>query len=239
MLPCAPHRQLPTARAIGQLLCETTEQLLWQPAAGWVRERSPTATLHCRTGSGLATYHRLDRLTGEHLITYGARMIEAKQSPATASRWLSAREIRERGYFGHELSTLNLLAHTCCHEFAHLLQQVAGQRTRGSVHNRHFYRILDQLHATGTAARVRLHLEDQAEQRGLPVDDTVITPCLPPLPKQNWAVGETVWFDTRSGSVVGEIQRVNRRTCTVAGIRQWRGARYRVSPELLRRDPSR
>ena len=156
-----------TARAIGRLMCDTTRDILWAPAEPWIRQQSTHSSLHCRVGSGQATYHRFDPRTRQHQITYGARMIAAKHEAHSAAGWLSGREIQQRGYFGGELTTLNLLAHTCCHEFAHLLQYSAGKRFRGSVHNRHFYEILDQLHASGGAEAARSHLQQQAEQSGV------------------------------------------------------------------------
>ncbi|HBM51120.1 MAG TPA: hypothetical protein DD385_13410, partial [Marinobacter sp.] len=118
-------------------MCQATRDILWAPAASWVRKQNQCAGLVLRVGSGQATYHRYDPRKKQHLITYGARMIAAKHQPETAQGWLSTREIRSRGYFEGEVSVLNLLAHTCCHEFAHLLQHSAGQRHYGSVHNRH------------------------------------------------------------------------------------------------------
>lgn len=115
---------------IAQMMCRATEDTLAPLADG--------ATLRLRVGSGRATYHRYDPATAEHRINYGVRMVEDKAAPEACAAWLSAREIRARGYFGGELSESNLLAHTCCHEFAHLLQTRHGQRHRGSVHNRAF-----------------------------------------------------------------------------------------------------
>src|SRR5690606_4886537 len=113
-------------------MCQATHDSLWAPAADRVRNESRGAALASRVGSGQAPYRRSDPRKKQHLITYGARLIAAKHQPATAQGWLSTREIRGRGYFGGEVSVLNLLAHTCCHEFAHLLQHSAGQRHYGS-----------------------------------------------------------------------------------------------------------
>src|SRR5690554_3412057 len=159
------------ARRLGEIMCTITEQILWQPAAAWVQKRAANSSLVCRVGSGNATYHRFDPQHRQHRITYGLRMIQAKQQPGTASGWLSSREIHRRGYFGGELNTLNLLAHTCCHEFAHLLQHSAGQRFRGSVHNQHFYKILDELHESGGAGAVRESLAQYAEQEGIALSE--------------------------------------------------------------------
>jgi len=222
-----------TVISLGELMCAVTHDCLWQPAEQWVRARTPGSVLHCRVGSGQATYHRYDPRDRQHLITYGIRMIAAKHQPETASGWLSAREIRKRGYFGGELSTLNLLAHTCCHEFAHLLQQSAGQRYRGSVHNRHFYRILDELHDTGAAQSTRGALAELAGKRGLPLPDTTFAPVDTRRQLAQWQVGDTVRFGTGRRELHGQIIRVNRKTCTVDGIGPSKGVRYRVPVQML------
>ncbi|KXS50924.1 MAG: hypothetical protein AWU57_4689, partial [Marinobacter sp. T13-3] len=81
---------------IGQLMCQATLDILWPPA----RAGRPKADLQCRVGSGQATYHRFDSRRKQHLITYGVRMIIAKQSADAALGWLSTREINRLEYFG-------------------------------------------------------------------------------------------------------------------------------------------
>ncbi|SOB77153.1 hypothetical protein SAMN04488490_2922 [Marinobacter sp. LV10R510-11A] len=223
------------ARRLGELMCEVTQSTLWQPAAAWVKNRVPSSTLVCRVGSGQATYHRFDPQYKQHQITYGLRMIQAKHQPNTASGWLSSREILKRGYFDGELSTLNLLAHTCCHEFAHLLQHSAGQRFRGSVHNRHFYTILDELHENGGANAVREELAERAGQIGMPLPEQTFELPNPSQQRAGWNVGEAVCFDHGLRDFQGEIVRVNRKTCTVHGTGKSRGTRYRVPMQMLRR----
>ncbi|AOY89280.1 hypothetical protein BKP64_14485 [Marinobacter salinus] len=223
------------ARQVGQLMCDTTVDVLWRPAAGWVRDRTPGSFLICRVGSGQATYHRFDPQQQQHLITYGVRMIEAKHQPDTASGWLSSREIRRRGYFGGQLSPLNLLAHTCCHEFAHLLQQSAGQRFRGSVHNRHFYGILDGLYESGGADATRQALADRAAGAGVALSDVAFELPDPVVERSHWQVGEAVAFGSGPREVRGNILRVNRKTCTVRATGHARSARYRVPIQMLRR----
>lgn len=218
---------------LGKLMCAVTRDCLWRPVEQSVQARSPGSFLHCRVGSGQATYHRFDPRDRQHRITYGARMIAAKHQPETASGWLSSREIRKRGYFGGELSTLNLLAHTCCHEFAHLLQQSAGQRFRGSVHNRHFYSLLDELHGNGAAQTTREALAERAEHLGLALPDTRFDPVDTRQQIARWEVGDTVRFGTGRRELHGEIVRVNRKTCTVDGIGPSKGARYRVPVQML------
>jgi hypothetical protein len=163
------------------------------------------------------------------------RMVAAKQRADTASGWLSCREIRTRGYFGGELSTLNLLAHTCCHEFAHLLQHSAGQRYYGSVHNRHFYTILDELHENGHADAARQVLKNLATDSKTPLSAMPFQLPDPTSPSSHWQVDEPVIFGSGTQEFHGEIVRVNRKTCTVDGTGQFHGMRYRVPISMLRR----
>lgn len=221
------------AIGLGKLMCSVTEELLWQPAACWIRKRGPGGSLQCRVGSGQATYHRYDPHTRQHQITYGVRMIMAKQQAENAIGWLSSREIQQRGYFGGELTTLNLLAHTCCHEFAHLLQHSAGKRFYGSVHNHHFYEILDQLHGSGGAGAARDYLAELSRQQGLPMPHEPFEIIQPQQLTVDWQVGDAVRFGHGQTQHHGKIIRVNRKTCTVAGTGPSRGLRYRVPVSLL------
>lgn len=222
------------ARKLGKLMCNATEQVLWPAAASRVQQRLPGSTLACRVGSGQATYHRFDPQRKQHTITYGLRMIQAKHHPHTAEGWLSSREVHQRGYFGGQLSTLNLLAHTCCHEFAHLLQQNAGKRYRGSVHNRHFYGILDELHNNGSAHEVRQILAEHSKQSGVSLPSRPFELPDPDVQRARWRVGEAVLFAQGLQEFRGRITRVNRKTCTVAGTGQFRGRRYRVPLQMLK-----
>lgn len=225
-------------RQLGELMCDVTQSTLWQPAAAWVKSRDSNSTLICRVGSGQATYHRFDPQYKQHQITYGLRMIQAKHQPDTASGWLSAREIHKRGYFGGELNTLNLLAHTCCHEFAHLLQCSAGQRFHGSVHNRHFYTILDELHESGGASVVRHALAEYAKRLEIPLPKQPFDLASSSQLRADWRVGDSVHFGQGGQEFQGKVIRVNRKTCTVDGTGKSRGMRYRVPMQMLKHTPA-
>src|SRR5690606_6471039 len=126
--------------------------------------------------------------------TYGARMIAAKHQPASALCMISPRDILRRGRFGGEVSVLNLLAHTCCHEFAHLLQHSAGQRHYGSVHNRHFYDALDELHHSGAADATRQYLSKLASDCGIALSRAPFEFPSPAAEHRHWQVGDSVVF---------------------------------------------
>ncbi|BES69268.1 hypothetical protein RE428_02860 [Marinobacter nanhaiticus D15-8W] len=216
-----------------RLMCNATEAILWGPAREWVRQRSARSELKCRIGSGQATYHRFDPNTHQHLITFGQRMVEAKFSAQSSQGWLSTREIQHKGYFDGDVSTANLLAHTCCHEFAHLLQSISGQRRYGSVHNAAFYTILDELHESGGAAAVRYFLMERSARSGIELPQATMNLNDVSEQLQAFSVGDAVRFGRDRHQREGEIVRINRRTCTVQGTGRWRGARYRVPVSLM------
>jgi hypothetical protein len=209
---------------IAQLMCRATDETLSPLAHG--------VSLQLRVGSGRATYHRYDPATGEHRINYGVRMVADKASPETCSAWLSAREIRGRGYFGGILSESNLLAHTCCHEFAHLLQTRQGRRRRGSVHNQAFYRLLDELHGNGHADALKRSLHWYSESMEQSLATTAVDVAETTARTAGFERGDLVRFGQ---GLQGRVLRVNRKTCTIEGTGRCRGRWYRVSPQLLHR----
>ncbi|WP_242674478.1 hypothetical protein [Marinobacter halodurans] len=223
-----------TAHRIALLMGAATEAILWGPAREWVQNRNPGSELKCRAGSGQATYHKFDPHSRRHTITYGRQMVMAKFGGASSQGWLSTREIQGRDYFDGEVSTCNLLAHTCCHEFAHLLQNVSGERLHGSVHNAAFYRILDELHASAGAAAVRAFLLEKSRQQGIELPQSIMALVDVRDQMARFAVGDTVQFGHAPRQREGRIIRVNRRTCTVQGTGRWRGARYRVPVSMMR-----
>lgn len=85
-------------------------------------------------------------------------MVAEKSEPALAAQWLTSHEMKRRGYCNGRFSVGELLAHTACHEYAHFIQQAHGWLQRGSVHNWHFYSVLDRLYDAGLAANVRSYL---------------------------------------------------------------------------------
>ncbi|WP_218668153.1 hypothetical protein [Vreelandella utahensis] len=210
------------ARVIAGLMAEACHEL----HSAW----APACRLRTRVGSGRATWHRYDPRRDDHCITIGALMVADKAQPALCGGWLSMREIQGRGYFGGTVSELNLLAHGCCHEFAHLLQTRAGGRRYGQVHNAVFYQWLDRLHQSGSATTLRSRLAEAAAAEGLPLATTPVTPAAETEALTRFSPGDRVAFGQ---GLQGRIRRVNRRTCTVDGTGPCRGRRYRVPPRMM------
>ncbi|WP_097459791.1 hypothetical protein [Mangrovitalea sediminis] len=216
-------------RRVGLKMAAAIREVLWN-RPGSHRQ----GVLVVRLGSGRATYHRYDPVRREHLINLGLEMIAAKQQPGQCGEWLSTREILNRGYFQRQVSVAHLLAHTCVHEFAHLVQTVQGERRRGAVHNPAFYRILDNLHADGVADAVLEYLTSAEEVLVAPLDATPVTVAMRSS-TVGFRRGDCVAFAYRQQTHTGRITRVNRRTCSVDGTGASRGLRFRVSPSLLER----
>lgn len=215
-------------RRIAGWLCELTQDVLWQQAGPWLARRDPGARLRCRVGRGEATYHR--RAGGVHDVTFGWKMVASKHRLAEARRWKTAREITARGYFGGEIAVANLLAHTCCHEFAHVVQSVNGWYWRGSIHNAEFYRILDRMHTGGAARRVLDALLARADADGV---ELAFTQAAEPTAAV-FDIGDRVRFDYRGRPVLGEVIRVNRKTLNVKPLLpSWGETYFRISPHLL------
>ncbi|MFG8752439.1 hypothetical protein ACEPU1_29435 [Pseudomonas aeruginosa] len=139
-------------------MCRITEELLWKPRMGWAAKHNPTARLTIRVGSGKKTYlsHPRDVAENAHMtLTYGVKMVADKSDPTYICKWLTSREVHERGYYGGQINLLNVLAHTMAHEFGHFVQVILGRRYDGSVHNQEFYVILDRIHASGEGDKIR------------------------------------------------------------------------------------
>lgn len=251
-----------TVPAVTALLVRATEEVLWPLYQDLVLSREPKATLQVRAGRGKATYHtvsflnehgqlcpRLHASNFQHVITYGLKMVHDKlESPATAARWLSGRELLQRGYFEGVCTPLNLFAHTVCHEFSHLLQHTEGGRVRGSVHNAQFYAVLDELHRNQSAFLIQRFLSKELKALGLrltfrrPEHDlesrqSQMT-AQRTLLKQSLAKGQRVRFVSGRGEEIkGWVKRLNQKTVTVIPEQpEHPGQYWRVSYALIERD---
>jgi len=181
-----------------------------------------------RTGSGRATYCKHHRTNREMIITYGKKMIASKLNPVEAVHWLSYREIIKRNYFDGDTSLSNLLSHTICHEFAHALQQIQGLVFKGSIHNAHFYRILDQLHASSLANDVKQELEHLCDQHSISLiynqPSVAEKAALTPLFRLN----DTIQFKHRNKLISARIIKINSKTLTVESKGLFKSILWRV-----------
>lgn len=186
-------------RFIAQTMCELTHEELWLPRREWALQKREGGELTIRVGTGKATRVVHSRFgKGPLTLTYGIKMIQSKTDPQQLCRWLTAREIRERGYFGGEVTLLNSLAHTVVHEFAHVVQVLMGVREPGGSHTPEFYQILDKAHRKGYADTIRDRLHQACLARGM--DLTTIVAAEPAkrigsgLTVSDFAIGQTAYF---------------------------------------------
>lgn len=220
-------------KAIAAILCSVTQDILWQHVQPWLQQRSDRHRLQCRVGSGEATYYS-PRGKYQHVLNYGWKMVASKYDPAMARQWQTGRELLQRRYFDGDFALSTVLAHTCCHEFGHVIQGINGWISRGSVHNEDFYRIVDRIHHSGVAQELRCSIEHAAHEQHLLLqfiesERTVVD-------TKAFAPGELVSFDYRGRVVLGEVLRVNRKTVNVKPLVPRLSAEYfRISPHYLQR----
>ncbi len=227
------------AARIAGVLGEAARDCLWQAYRTEIVRRFPGARLEVRVGRGRATYCQLHG--PRFVINFGALMVADKIDPRWAGSWFTTREVQRRGYLPSPPGALELLAHTVCHEFAHVLRQVSGPRGRGTAHDAAFYRVLDALHAAGSFARVRAFIAERLAAAGIALSATPLpagpartTGCGRPV--ASLRRGLRVCFAARAGrELTGEILRVNRSTVSVLPLAAARtGTWYRVPFEFVR-----
>lgn len=226
---------LPAHQRIAAAMCAATEDLLWPQRNRWLERKLPDSALRIRTGCGRATYCQQQR--HQFTITFGVRMVSEKCVPDLAAQWLTTREIHRYGYWGGLPAVGELLAHTVCHEFAHLIQQANRWWRRGSVHNARFYEVLGKLYSEGAAHQVLVRLRESAASTGVDLNATVPPQSLQPASelRDRFAPGDRVAFPGRGQrNWVGRIQRVNRCTATVIPEdRRFQVTYFRVPFHLL------
>jgi len=99
---------------------------------------------NCRIGSGKKTYVRKKIKNGcyHYTLTYGFKMLISKQTKMKALLWTSGKEITNRNYFVNP-SFKDMIIACILHEFAHVVQFKVDGVEPNSIHNKHFYEILD------------------------------------------------------------------------------------------------
>ncbi len=190
-----------------------------------------TTTVNTRIGSGRATYCR--RYAKHYCITYGRGMILDKLDPNLCVGWLTGREISERHYFDAEINYLNLLSHTICHEFAHVVQFEYAPKTRkaAKVHDKVFYYLLDEIHEQGYGQAVKDDLSEHARRYQLPLQFTQAPSTL--FANRQLTTGKIVAFEHGGNKYQGQIKRRNKPTYTVEvhspnGLQKWRVPHHAV-----------
>jgi len=209
------------ARKIAEVMVKVLKDTVW-PAVLQLAEHhdlEPFGPLNPKVGRGKSTYHKItiDEESGDmaHRIIFGKDMVMSKFSERQAGNWLSTHEIREKGYFGGEVTLAHLLSHTILHESAHAIQRMAGERVKGEVHNPQFYRWLDLL--SDLAGHECLEdLVQRCRQKALSLEfDKRLDPPDEIITRDQVAVGDLYEATLTSGETVTvAVQKVNRKTVT-------------------------
>lgn len=223
------------AHAIAALMGRLTQQIFQHYYSAELPSFTlASTTLQTRVGSGKATYCK--KYQNSYSITYGLGMILDKRDANLCSGWLTSREIASRGYFEGQISYLNLLSHTVCHEFAHILQFECDRtktRRNAKVHNPLFYRLLDEIYHHGYGDIVCETLAEQARLYQLPMTFSTSQEFATTNAKQ-YKRGSQVQFKHAGISYQGLIKRCNKLTFTIAvskglGTQEWRVPHHAVS----------
>lgn len=203
--------------AIAQFMCDVAEDVLWATIQPWVSIKAPNLHFHTRVGSGKRTYCLFERRSRKASLTFGIGLVADHQNPLKVHAWLSTKEILSRNYFGGDVTFMNLMAHVVCHEMAHVVQNIRGERYANSVHNPEFYRILDKMHTNGHAHRVRDRLKALLLQAGIPTDywsqNELASAC--PQPSAEFKAGNMVAFELKGQVITAKVSRVNQKTLSV------------------------
>lgn len=220
---------------VARAMCKITEEMLWRPRKSWALKHNPTASLRIRVGNGKATYlsSNRDLAKGANMtLTYGVMMVASKTNPDKMGKWLTAREIKQRGYFGGELTLLNVLAHTMAHEFGHFVQVILGRSYSGSVHNPEFYNILDRIHSGGEANKIREALHEHCMQLNIDLTRIRASDGTKVLPTGSHAAGERVLTmrDVRKGQLLAFLDRA---MAKLGPVRVHEKRRTRIVVELV------
>lgn len=219
------------ASLIALHLCRATQILI-----DFYSSELPDCPISCRIGSGQRTYCQARRrregtqtIITSVVLNYGKKMVTSKSTRSEALGWTTGKEIVNRGYFNREINFVNMMAAVVLHEFAHVIQNtIPGARTRGSVHNRHFYSILDRMHREEAAQQVVDYLKANISFEWSAETDSEPTPppsrSAPDIP----LMGKCS-FVYKGQTVHGVVTKKNRKTWQVTNPR----ASFKVSPHLL------
>jgi hypothetical protein len=224
-------------RAAAQVLCNATESIVVPIMAKLAYDKSGK-TMHLiatRVGAGKSTHHKLIHQAARpvHKITYGEKMVYSKRYRSAAERWLTGREIVNKGYYKGKLTLTRVLAHTVLHEASHALQTHLGGRQRGSVHNDAFYSALDMLHEA-CGAEVLEYVERQLRDNGLLVEFLPESAAIKPKKTFTYRVGQAIVARFRGRENPCKIQKINpKRLYVIVTGGPLLGLEFRIPPTLI------
>lgn len=219
---------------IAQILCDITDQLIRDEIIKLNNSIVNNVTLKSRIGSGLATYCKHEIKNNNFTITYGKKMIKSKFNQNEVRHWLTYREIIRRNYFDGETSLLNLLSHTICHEVSHFIQQLRGWHKRGSIHNKQYYQILDEMHSNKHADTIRDMVSDSCDSLNISLDFDIHQHKETTRDEMFISVNDTVSFEHRTKTHTGTVVKVNRKTVIIRVKKLFKDSSWKVPKQLVK-----
>jgi len=200
---------------IADTLCKLTEEVLWNSNNFSDVIVFNDFKLKTRIGCGMATYCKFNPKENAFTITYGKKMIESKFHLQQAKLWMTYREVLSRNYYNQDTSLVNILAHTVCHEFAHVIQLITKQAIKGSIHNTNFYSILDKIHLSNEANIIRDNLENYFSSNAISAEYIHESTLSDNKSASNLRIGSSVSFLHKKKVYSGQIVKINSKTVQV------------------------
>ena len=221
------HQQL------ADILCQLTTDLSTDKTINYNGIALSKIKLKCRTGSGHATYCKYDTRQKLFTITYGKKMIKSKFSEHQIQHWLTYREIIKYNYFDGDTSLINVLTHTICHEFSHLIQQHFKWHIKGSVHNKKFYDILGHFYDSGVAEGIRHALTETCKTQKISLRQIKEPVRIQAKDMVSFTLNDKVSFVHKNKTVRGKITKINRKTVVITVGTLFKQSVWRVSKALV------
>jgi len=200
---------------IADILCKLTEEVLWNSNSFSDVMEFSNYKLKTRIGCGMATYCKFNPKENTFTITYGKKMIESKFNQQQAKLWMTYREVLSRNYYNQNTSLINILAHTVCHEFAHVIQLLTKPAIKGSIHNTSFYSILDKIHLSDEANIIRENLECYFSSNSISADYLTDSYSTDNKYMIDVSIGDSVKFLHKKKVYTGKIIKINNKTVQI------------------------
>jgi len=218
---------------LADYLCKLTEECLWKSSIFSDVISHSNYKLKTRTGCGLATYCKFNPREKVFTITYGKKMIESKFNQQQAKRWMTYREVLSRGYYNQNTSLINVLSHTVCHEFAHIIQQLTSPAIKGSIHNANFYAILDKIHSSDEANTVREKLENYFQSNAISIEYLKVPAIEASKITLAIDIDSNVMFIHKKKEYSGTVIKINKKTVHVKVKKLLRHTTWKVPKHCI------
>lgn len=220
-------------QTIAAVMCDITNDIVNESLCTFYNIELGEINLTTRIGSGLATYCKHERSCDKYTITYGKKMIESKFNPLEAKKWLTYREIIKYNYYNANPALSNILAHTICHEFSHLIQQHRKHIKRGSIHNTAFYEILSNFHESGIVKEIHSRLIEKCANEDITLAFNEVTHDNVINNNIEFFINDEISFQHKNKKVFGRVIKINKKTLIIRTKNFLKTSHWKVSKQLV------